>query len=323
MKVVSEIVKTLPFEEYSAHPGLSYSGMKDLAVSPLRYWHKWINPERQPEEPTPEMKLGTALHCAVLERNTFEDRYCSEVVVSDYPECLITMDDMRSWMLDRGVTPKGKHKADLISQVQTIDPGMAIFDVIKQNHLAENDGKTILRRDDWERVTGMAKALLDEPRVQELLSSGDPEVSWFSIDQESGVHLKARMDWVATSHTADLKTFTQKRGKSIDKSVADAILYEGYNRQATFYSIVRGWPEWTGDFVIPFVESEPPYEVRIRALRAKTAGQPNLYWNRALLEIREMIRLYAECWEHFGTRPWRYAQEVNVLVDEELPGMAY
>jgi hypothetical protein len=46
-------------------PGLSFSGMKDFAVSPLRYWYRNINPNRPPFEATPEMQLGSALHCAV------------------------------------------------------------------------------------------------------------------------------------------------------------------------------------------------------------------------------------------------------------------
>jgi hypothetical protein len=41
--------------------------MKDLAVSPLRYWHLNLNPNRPPRIETPEMQFGTALHCLVLE----------------------------------------------------------------------------------------------------------------------------------------------------------------------------------------------------------------------------------------------------------------
>lgn len=326
MEALSDpILSTVPFDEYRTWPGLSYSSMKDLAVSPLRFWHCHLNPERPAEEPTAEMKIGSALHCAVLEPAAFDERYACEISAEDYDGCLVTMEDLRGWLRDKGLTPRGSRKAEVIAQVQAHDPDWPILDVLLESQERDTAGKTTFKKDDWRRIAAAAQALVDEPKLKQILDDGKPEVSILSTDKETGVPLKARLDWATPKVTLDLKTFSQKRGKSIDQTVADAIFYEKYHHQGYFYSSLRGWPtSWDGDYVIAFVESEEPHEVRIKALRAKHGGQPNLYWLRAALETKQMIRLYAECMDHFGLdKPWRYAQEVSVLQDEEIKGIAF
>jgi hypothetical protein len=149
-------------------------------------------------------------------------------------------------------------------------------------------------------------------------------------DKETGVLLKARMDWVAPKRTLDLKTFSATRGKSIDKCVTDAIFYECYYRQAYFYSLIRSMQEGGSgnaqtapEFVMVFVESDRPYEVRIRSLLPKCAGNVNLYWERARVECRSLIRVYADYSERFGAKPWRLEQDVEPLMDEEMPQLAW
>jgi hypothetical protein len=311
--------------EYFDAPGLSHSGMKDLAVSPLRYWHLNLNPERPKDEPTPAMQFGSAVHCAVLEPESFLARYACEVAAADYPGCLVSMDDLRQFLRDNGFTPRGTRKTEVVEQVQGVDSRVPILEVIERRHAAANQGKVLFKREDWKRIYDAAESLRSEPRLAAILKEGRAEVPMFVKDPETGVLLKAKMDWVTSSLLLDLKTFSQTRGKSIDRSVTDAIWYEGYYRQAYLYSMIRGWPKtWSGEFVIAFVEAEPPHETRFRVLRPKTGGTANLYWERARIECRSLSRLYAECMEHFGPdKPWRYAQDIHSLADEELPGLAY
>ena len=101
--------------------------------------------------------------------------------------------------------------------------------------IARNEGKHILKSEDWSRLAGCAKALMDEPEFQRLRAVGRSEVSYFVTDPDTGVPLKARMDFVAPKWTLDPKTFSQK-GKPIDRTVADAIYFEGYYRQAYLYT---------------------------------------------------------------------------------------
>lgn len=326
MDILSEAKPTMSAVEYFATSGLSHSGMKDLAVSHMRYWYLHVDPERPAIEPTPEMQFGTALHCAVLEPDEFDNRYACEPVQP--PGCLVTIEDLRGWLRDAGITPKGTRKAEIVAQVIAACPAddpPPIWDIIAARHAEHNATKVIFKTDDWSRLAGCAKALSEEPRVQALLAVGCPEFPLFAADPLTGIPFKGKLDWVTPKVTLDVKTFTQKQKKSIDRSVADAIYYEEYYRQAYLYHTLRTLNgQGDTDFVLAFVESNPPHEVRIKSLRPKAGGQPNIYWTRAMLEVRALARTYKECMEHFGVeKPWRYAQEIELLTDEDMPQMAY
>lgn len=309
-------------QEYFASPGLSFSGMKDLAISPLAYWFSNINPDRPADEPTAAMQFGSALHCAVLEPKEFDSRYCRALDLSEESRCLITADDLREWLKSKGQVKLGKKKIDLIEQVQALDPDWPIKDALEQIHVEENEGKIVLSVDDWDRVGGAALALRNEPSLKPILEEGEAEVVMSGIDLETGVRLKSKLDWVTPLFTLDIKTFAQQRGKSIDQCVADAIFYEGYYRQAWLYTHMRklqpNRPGSLPPFLIAFVESEEPFEVRIKKL---TPG--NLYWDRAAVECKGFMRLYADYSNRYGVQPWRDRQHIEILHDEDMKQLAY
>ncbi len=314
----------MSFEEYRSTPGLSNSGMKHLAVSPLRFWFHEINPNRPIEEPSHEMQFGTAVHCAVLEPEVFDDRYATPLSAADSKDCLVTADDLRTFLREAGRTPKGTKKAELIAQVQEVSRDIPILEVLEREYAELHRGKIFLRHDDWWRARRAADALHNEAEVRDILSDGRAEVAMFANDIITGVHLKARMDWVRPSLTFDIKTFSQKRGKSIDESIADALYYEGYLRQAWFYTYMRGiLRHGSPEFVFAFVESEPPFEVRIKKLRPRGPAVDNLYWSSARIQAQGLIGLYADCMKRFGERPWREPREIEVLEDEHIRQLAY
>lgn len=61
--------------EYHKGPGISISGLKELAVSPLHFWSKYLDPDREPQRPTEALILGTAIHCLILEPAAFRERF--------------------------------------------------------------------------------------------------------------------------------------------------------------------------------------------------------------------------------------------------------
>lgn len=310
---------------YFEVPALSASGMKDLMVSPLRFWYRHVNPDRVEDPPSAEMRFGTALHCAVLQPNEFDHRYARAMVV---PEgTLDTMADIRQWISDKGQKPKGTVKADIIAQARSIDPTVQVLDLLKSDYGKANVGKEILSDDDYTRIEGAFNALMEEPKVVDILREGESEVPLFVNDPEYGVPLKCKMDWKAPKFIMDLKTFQTKRDKPIDEAVTDAIWYEGYHRQAYMYSwirsLVEGTPLRSSEFVFVFIESWPPHEVRIRKMRPTVAGQPSLLWEKARQDVNRCVRLYAEHLKHFGDKPWRYAQEGTQIADEEVRPLAF
>ena len=56
-------------EEYHADPAISASQLKEIGKSPFHYWKRYVDPDRSPSEPTAAMRLGSLVHCAVLEPN--------------------------------------------------------------------------------------------------------------------------------------------------------------------------------------------------------------------------------------------------------------
>lgn len=311
-----------------ALPGLSWSGLEDLAVSPMRMWHLHINPDRPVDKPTPAQVLGSALHCAVLEPARFAAEYARKIAAEDFEECLVTMEDLRNWLTSRVVKPTGGRKADLIAQVQLEaeirNEKPHILDALTAEQ--EADSKVILPPEVWKNVQGAAEALRREPRLAEILADPDgrSEVEMVAKDPNTGVMLKARMDWLTPAFTLDLKTFTQRRGKSIDQTIADAIWHDGYHRQAWFYRHVRSLATGcTLPHVIAFVESDEPHEVRLRMLKPTNHGEVSILWEQARCECQELIRLYAGCLARFGDKPWKGEQAICPLLDEDVKGLAY
>lgn len=322
----------MPYAEYHAIRALSQSGMKHLAISPLRYWYKNIH-RPNADEPTRPMVLGSALHCAVLEGDqAFEDRYARAIDPDEYEDTLRTVPEIREWVKSKGKESKGSTKEAVVAHAKNVMEELGeyrpILHDIERRFYAQNHGKVILDLDEWKRVAGMTQALKREPALQPILARGRPEVTIITQDPETKVPLKMRLDWWAPKHTVDLKSFTQTRGKTIDKSVTDAIYYEKYWIQAYFYDLGRRTAEGAQheafETVYPFVESDEPYDVRIRSFRPKAAGEVNMYWEQARIETRGLIRMYADCVKHFGyDKPWRFDQDVDPLTNEDLKQFAY
>jgi hypothetical protein len=61
--------------DYHADPAVSASHLHAVAASPYHYWKRFLDPSRQQLEPTAAMRLGTLVHCAVLEPDELLQRY--------------------------------------------------------------------------------------------------------------------------------------------------------------------------------------------------------------------------------------------------------
>jgi hypothetical protein len=357
----------MPAAEYHAAPGLSNGQMKDLLISAFHYWDRHRNPEslcaatiiadgkrrhcndRRVDHPTssckyfqrqaetPAMRLGTALHAAVLESDTFLDRYSYELTKADFPDALETVEDIKEWLDGRCVVyKKSEPKPKLIEIAKSIDPTVQIMDDLMRGQFASNRGKVVLKKQEYDRVFGMAKALLREPALRPILAKGKREVSIFAIDPETGVLVKCRYDWLDAADTSqymgrgstppgrslDLKTYSE-RGEDIDRTIMKAIRYEGYDRQGWFYRHVArlaglGEVDWHN----AFVSSETPYEVRIKVM-GPGYTPTSRYWEEAGGEVMGLIRRYARLQQEFGDEPWAYQQDIEPVRDSEMPGIGY
>lgn len=66
---------TISNADYHADPAVSASHLHAIAKSPQHYFSRFLDPHRQPVEPTAAMRLGSLVHCAVLEPEELHKRY--------------------------------------------------------------------------------------------------------------------------------------------------------------------------------------------------------------------------------------------------------
>lgn len=154
-------------------------------------------------------------------------------------------------------------------------------------------GKVPLLTAEAEQVAGMAKALLAHPLASKLLApgSGEPEQSMYLPDEQTGVLLRGRLDWLPTPGPARLVVPDYKTAASADPAQfgRTAASY-GYHMQAAFYSdLVTGLKLAEHvEFLFIVQEKTAPYVVSVIELDDEALRIGRLLNRRA-------IDLYADC----------------------------
>jgi hypothetical protein len=143
----------LSAEAYHAdRTAVSSSKLKAILVSPLHFQCRLI----EPNEPTPSMRLGTAIHAALLE----PDRFACEYV-------RIEKHDLR--------TKAGK--------------------AAREAFMRQHEGKTFISQDDLDAIERLRDAIARHPVAHALLTLPSArEESVFWTDPETGIRCKSRKD---------------------------------------------------------------------------------------------------------------------------------
>lgn len=169
--------------QYHSGPGISKSQLDAIASgSPKHYWQKYLNPDREPEEPTPALVLGSAVHSAILE----PDLFTSEFVGSPG--------------FDRR-TKAGKADYEAFA--------------------AENTGKTILTDDQMQTCLAIRDAVHTHPVAANLMRGGESEQSFYAIDNDTGELIKCRTDYLVGDFIIDVKTTDDASPSGFGKSAAN------------------------------------------------------------------------------------------------------
>lgn len=234
--------------EYHSGIGVSVSGLKLLARSPLHYWAAYVDPARQEKPQTTAQMIGSAVHCAALEPAEFAHRYA--------------------------VLPDGCDRRTTA--------GKAIFAEL------EASGKILLKPDQYDQVMSTADAIRRHPAASLLLANqaGQAEGSLFWNDD--GVLCKARPDWCITpceefpnGIILDVKTTEDAASQAFAKS---AYSY-GYHMQAAWYSDgfqrVFETPEPPA-FLFVAVEKEHPHGCAVYAASVEQIALGRQQYRRLL-----------------------------------------
>lgn len=159
-----------------------------------------------------------------------------------------------------------------------------------------------LTRPEWQQVRAMADAVLSHPLAAALFADGQPELSLFTTDPETGVELRARPDWIGRT-IVDLKTTINANPADFDRI---AWTYH-YEMQAAWYldEVARAGIIPDDDrLLFVNVEKSPPYLVSVTELDAEA-----LRIGRT--RNREAIDTFARC---LATDEWPGYPAVEHLV---------
>jgi len=218
--------------EYHANPAISHSKLECFRRRPALYHKKYIAKTIQAEEPSTAFRVGSAVHCSVLEPGEMPARYAIK------PEGI----DRR--------TKEGKEKWNAFELA--------------------NAGKIVIDTDEAAQVIAMTDAVRQHPLASELFGNGAAELSWrtqgslplqcrtdwFNADGCSLSH--------GRPYIADLKTVESLNGEDFG-SFDKAVFKYGYHRQAGFYlplvSEILGRPVF--DFFFVAVEKVEPFGVAV------------------------------------------------------------
>lgn len=171
----------MPAEHYHATEAMSASGAKKMLRSPQHYRLM----RDTPNEPTAAMQFGTAVHCGVLEPDTFADAVVCAPDVNKR-----TKDGKAEW----------------------------------EYFLSCNVGKTVLSPDDFARAQRCVDAVLAHPAARTLLDGAQREISLFWEDGRYKVPCKARYDIRSHGGVSDLKTTQDASPDGFARQIA-SLLY--------------------------------------------------------------------------------------------------
>jgi hypothetical protein len=230
--------------EYHADPALGSGSIRSIVNNAMYYWQdSWMNPLRIPEEDTPALLYGRALHSLVLEGvDKFSRSYVPYPLKSDHPNALDTTKDIQAALRGLGQKVSGP-KPELIDRLRLADPDAEFWDdiVSKVEREAAKNNATILKADVYARVVAAAQFISAEERVRAAFSKGMCEVSVFWV--VDGVPLKCRLDYTRLGIDAgqpvglitDLKSFANRFGRAPERAVIDAIVQTRLDIQAAQY----------------------------------------------------------------------------------------
>ena len=191
-------------EQYHANPAISHSKLECYRRRPALYYKKYIAKTLPQPEESGAFRLGSAVHCTVLEPKQFDARYVRK------PEC-----DRR--------TKEGKIQFAEFS--------------------AQHAGKTFLDGDELDQVGAMREAVAAHPIASQLLADGMPETTWRQPQSNALGALQCRTDWFSSlgceisegePYVLDIKTVESLDSDAFRNFERAAFSY-GYHRQAGFY----------------------------------------------------------------------------------------
>lgn len=348
----------MPEEEYHQIPYFSRSVADEMIFDPSgeEHWHNSpMNPDYEPMQTTAAMELGKAIHCLLLEPDRFDDLYVKKPTIDDFHGKIIftTSDEIKHFLGEVGEKKTG-NKPELIQRaLPYLDPHTHIIweNVLQAfNEDVEANNKRVLSGDDIAILEGIRESLDRRPKMPELFTNTLSEITIIWKDKKTGIMCKCRLDGARPEAIAEVKSFAVKGGKTLAKTMYDAINYERYNFQYYVYWLALKTiierinagkaevfgevdPDWLKEFLknpdkqffIAFFRTQAPYQCKaIEMSKADSPGATsNVYFTEAETTWRIAIELYQDRFIKYGVSRWLDEKDIDKLQDENVPTIMY
>lgn len=330
MDYLTGLHKDMPNGVYHGHQHIGSTGFKRLARSPLHYWHASpMNPEREAQEPSRVMVMGTAWHAAIFEPELFARSFAAKPDISAASTVAKLLEDalqdFEAWQrrciaLPAGLSKTSKEGKALLAELEA--RGQQGVDADKHAEVLALAppliGKTLLSASDLCDVVAMSKAAHSHPVTRAIfgLPGGMAETSIFWVDAVTGAPCRIRPDYMVPP----CEMFPNGLiidGKSNDDSSQEGFARSAWNSemyfQAAFYS--DGFQQHFGTRKPPVFawlaqERDAPYATAYYAA-------PSDFVEYGRRRYRRLLAVFAEC---LRTGIWPgYSKAVTDLA---LPGWA-
>lgn len=266
-------------KEYRDRDGISSSELKKIMQSPAHYRYWKDNPK---EKDTPALLMGRAAHKYVLETYDFYNEF--EVAKDFKYGTKADKEETQKFICQKAIE---LGRGDEWDSFIVTNPKKEDVVAFYRSLVADKD---IITQEQFEQIDAMRTAAYATPFVSKLLS-GEKELSFWGVDEETGLEIKARPDciteWNGKNILIDYKTAQDVENT---KFCRDSIKF-GYDLQLAFYlDILR---QNTGkDYTVVIIAQEKtaPYVTNVFQLSENyLEGGRELY--------KEMLRVYKNCEE--------------------------
>lgn len=266
--------------EYRKHPAYSQSQLKVFKESIPRFHARYVAKTIDEPEPSEEMRVGTALHCAIFNPSGFDKQYVK------LPKLDLRKKDDK---------------------------------VIWADFQAKHAGKEFLKPDQYELVRDMAESVESsfwwQDHIEPIFDLAEEEnrfeVPLFWNCPDTGIALKGLLDVIGNGFLVDVKTTTEK---NLDPSNWRWVVKRfKYHWQAYVY--LWGYSQNLGvdlhdlRFLQFVVSKEPPYEVAV-------FQYPQLMIDIACDDVIGVLRELRDCLE---ADDWRGRWSVQPAMIENFP----
>lgn len=229
-------------------PSVSSSGLRKVEDQSLaHFWaDSYLNPEREPFEPTASMILGQAAHHLLLGESNFAVKF------------IVRPKEFKDWRTDAAKSWKAEQEAA---------------------------GKTVLVPDQVEVIKRMAASLHKHPLVRDGLLSGAVEQSMIWKDAETGLWLKSRPDVRPAPNAiiCDMKTTADASPGECERTMANYGYEMQLALAAIGMRELFGVRETECVFV--FVETKAPFAVSVRPVDPNAVAYGLMRVRRAVRKL--------------------------------------